>query len=366
MKIASAKMKKQIGYFGFALFLLHCCMLQMCASQLPKNIDVRGVTFFVTNAYVLNNQTIYDELDEMAASNVTWISLGFSIFQLNSSSSFVFKDPLRTPDDDSIVSFVRYCRRNRMEVMIKPLLELSNDNDSSWMEIHPLNPGLWFTSYTDIMVSYAGIAQRSGASALSIGVELANMTQSFPGAWSALIANVRQFYRGILTYSSLPTEFYNINYLWYELDWIGIDAYFPLNSTASNTSPDVDEMVGMWKYYLSHIQAWQQNKSLTDKPIVFTEVGYGSYTGVAASPWYAPESGCVGVTANNTAQQLCYESLFQGVTLFDPLVKGIFTFWIDNPSTSDFMGPPPKQNYPCFFTPRGKPAMQVIATAYGA
>ncbi len=68
--------------------------------------------------------------------------------------------------------------------------------------------------------------------------------------------------------------------------------------------------------------------------------------------------------SNFTAQADAYEALFTAVSNASGIVSGVFTFWIDNPSTSDYVSVGSK--WPCFYTPRGKPAFSVLAAAYGA
>ena len=58
---------------------------------------------------------------------------------------------------------------------------------------------------------------------------------------------------------------------------------------------------------------------------------------------------------------------FDCVWLGNELIIGIFVFWLDNPSTSDYynVSGMNHHSWPCFYTPRGKPAWNVLEIAYG-
>ena len=63
---------------------------------------------------------------------------------------------------------------------------------------------------------------------------------------------------------------------WDALDWIGIDAYFPL-ATAEDPAPPLRQLEAAWNSRMDAIRSWRESASLTDKPLVFTEVGYPSF-----------------------------------------------------------------------------------------
>jgi uncharacterized protein YegL len=84
-----------------------------------------------------------------------------------------------------------------------------------------------------------------------------------------------------------------------ELDYIGIDAYFPL----SDTTPSVLELNDAWQQQLKN-----RKPSRNEQKILFTEFGYRN-SDQAKEPWTESEN-----TINNQAQVNAYESLFQTLT----------------------------------------------------
>lgn len=62
-------------------------------------------------------------------------------------------------------------------------------------------------------------------------------------------------------------------------------AYFPL-ATPDHPTPGVAALAERWRYYLGRVRAWQEADPLLARmPLVFTEVGYPSFTETAVTPW---------------------------------------------------------------------------------
>ena len=68
---------------------------------------------------------------------------------------------------------------------------------------------------------------------------------------------------------------------WDKLDFIGIDAYFPLTA---KKDPTKEELISAWQKNASEIDMWLKEKE-PDKPIIFTEIGYCSADGTNIQPW---------------------------------------------------------------------------------
>ena len=67
-----------------------------------------------------------------------------------------------------------------------------------------------------------------------------------------------------LTYASLyAVEYGNITF-WHLLDYISIDAYFPL-ATVDDPSPSVAALTQSWLGHLADVDAWRAGAGLQDK-----------------------------------------------------------------------------------------------------
>lgn len=299
---------------------------------------------------------------EMALAGATWVEVEPLVTQAHLNSS----DPGPSPDtttDAALVTFIQYARSVGLQVVMKMLLTI--DDGASWVYASPTNATEWFQAYGAVLVHYARLGEAQGAQGLCLGTELAHLSihQEYAPLWASTIAAVRAAAPSLeLSYASLyAVEYPNVTF-WHLVDVMGIDAYYPV-ATESNPTPPLDAVVAAWTPVLDELQAFRDGAGLSSMPLVFTEVGYGSYETVMVTPAQVP-SNCSGVFASNfTSQATAYTALFTAVAGRPTLVAGMYLFWLDHKGTSDEY--PNGHNWPCFFTPRGKPAMDVLVVGYG-
>ena len=105
--------------------------------------------------------------------------------------------------------------------------------------------------------------------------------------WRQLIRQVRERYQGQLTYAANFDQYQQVGF-WDTLDFIGINAYFPLRSTlTSDKSPETlkTTLNSSWLNILNDIEIYRQAESITDKPVIFTELGYARWENSTIEPW---------------------------------------------------------------------------------
>ncbi len=89
---------------------------------------------------------------------------------------------------------------------------------------------MWFSNYEKFILHYAELAEKNHLDILCIGTEL-QKTIPKEKEWRSLIKKIRYVYHGPLTYAAnFYVEFEKITF-WDELDYIGIQAYFPLSKS---------------------------------------------------------------------------------------------------------------------------------------
>src|SRR5262249_28895385 len=138
---------------------------------------------------------------------------------------------------------------------------------------------LWFDNYRRFILHYASVAQAEGMEVLCVGAELVSATRGHESEWRRLIAETRAIYHGRLTYAAnWDREFEQIKF-WDALDYIGVQAYFPL---AGGDHPTLDDLKKGWAPHVEHLAALSRR---FDRPVLFTEIGYASAPGAAARPW---------------------------------------------------------------------------------
>lgn len=164
-----------------------------------------------------------------------------------------------------------------MGVMMKPHLWLGNGKWCGEVDVPQSDLAAWESSYSQFIVYHALIAELSGMDALCIGVELPNMT-AHTDMWKRIITRVRQAYSGPLTFGGNWFNEYDKIRFWDELDFIGVQHYFPL---AESVTDSVDQA----RRELFKIRDTMQRLSIQwNRPIVLTEVGFPSIDGAFLSP----------------------------------------------------------------------------------
>ncbi|MBJ6111641.1 hypothetical protein JAO73_21650 [Hymenobacter sp. BT523] len=258
--------------------------------------------------------------------------------------------------DAGLVYTARLARQHGIRTLLKPHLWVRGRN--AWPgDINMSSPAdwdAWFANYSAFILHYAALAESAQFDGLCIGTELLHATEpAHDKAWRGLIKRIRKVYHGPLTYAAnWAVEYQQIRF-WDALDYVGIQAYFPLSTAAS---PSLDTLVRGWQPHLRELAAWQKK---VRKPIVFTEVGYKATPDAAAKPWEWPERTALPEAPDEATQARCYEALFRA-TWGQPWLKGLF-IWKWYPG----LAPDGPARRHADFTPQHKPAETVLARWYG-
>ncbi|MEP0712007.1 MAG: hypothetical protein ABJC55_08795, partial [Algoriphagus sp.] len=210
--------------------------------------------------------------------------------------------------------------------------EIAMQNEEDW--------ALWFENYQGFILDYARMAQAYQIPMLCVGTEL-EMTSEREEDWRKVIAEIRKVYSGKLIYAANFTEFEQVKF-WDALDYIGIQAYFPL-STKEN--PSLSDLKSGWKKALPSIDKVVRKYQ---KPVMFTEIGYCNTVDAAKEPWVWP-SERKETELSEEMQALCYEAFFE-TAWKESWMAGVF-FWKWYPDG--------RHRNPDF-TPQGKMAEQVM------
>ncbi|MGB2601611.1 MAG: discoidin domain-containing protein [Candidatus Omnitrophota bacterium] len=185
-----------------------------------------------------------------------------------------------TPTDKALVHAIKTCHRIGLRVLLKP--HVDPRTDEARINIMPSDE--WFDSYEKFVVRYARMAQEHGVEIYSVGTELEATTFSaWAHRWDQVITKTKEVYGGLLTYSANWTEYKEVPF-WDKMDFIGLDAYFPL---AEVDEPTQEELVLAWEAIANEIDKWLNEKGLTGKGVILTEIGYPSADRAARQPWVA-------------------------------------------------------------------------------
>jgi hypothetical protein len=184
-----------------------------------------------------------------------------------------------------------------------------------------------------------------------IGTEYRKAVVQRPDFWSGLIKEVRAIYDGKLTYAANWDNYENVAF-WDELDYIGVDAYFPLSD---QKSPDAAHLIEEWEPVKRKLKIFS---SRHERPILFAEFGYQSIDHTADVHWKYEQDGRDERGLNLQAQSEAYQALFE--TFWDePWFAGGF-LWKWFAGHPERGGPTDKR-----YTPQNKPAEKTIRRWYG-
>ena len=295
-------------------------------------------------------------IEALIKANVEWVTVVPFLYQENQRTKVmgVPKEGEGYDRQDSIfINTIQKMRNKGLYIHLKPHLWMSEgwrsnvslDSEAEWDR--------WFQSYSTNMLHYAQIAEMTGVEMYCVGTELRSSIKQQPEAWCDLIAKIKAIYSGKLTYAAnWHDEYEHINF-WDELDYIGIQAYFPLTK---GKNPDLETIKEGWEPHLKALETFSETHK---RPILFTEIGYKSEATATIKPWeWGNDLGILYQKKSDRTQQLAYEALFQTVWQ-QPWFAGVHIWEWNNQSTEE--GAKTNLN----FSPRFKPAENTIAKWFG-
>ncbi|MFH1665249.1 MAG: hypothetical protein ABIA77_03780 [Candidatus Omnitrophota bacterium] len=317
--------------------------------QQPGGIEFQKGMVYATwspEGYMSENSD--ESMAKMRQDGTEWMSILVTWYQQNCWSAGIHKTET-TPSDESIIYTIRKARELGMKVMLKPHLDLLDKSDGSWRgEIGSVKEPeweAWFLEYTAFIMHYADIAQKEKVEILCIGTELSTSATTKGYMWKEMIGKIRKRYSGYLTYAAHWDAYQDIRF-WDALDFVGINAYFPLTE---KMIPTVDELREGWGKWVLEMEEFQER---VGKPIIFPEVGCNSADGAAIRPWeHVPRT-----EVNIELQKNYYQVLLETFWDKDWFYGVYWWYW----GTNMNMG----GKYNRGFTPQNKPAEDVIREWY--
>lgn len=244
---------------------------------------------------------------------------------------------------------VKLAQAKGLQVMIKPQLWFDRGTYTGFFQLETDAEWEMFEqAYASFILQYAALSEAYRLPVFCIGTELIGFIEARPAFWRELIREVRLVYSGKVTYAGNWDSYARVPF-WDDLDYIGVDAYFPV---CAHETPAVATCVKGWAPYKRELKA----ASLRwERPVLFTEWGYRSTDFCAREPWDYSESR----PFNGQAQANAIEAVFQAIW-DEPWFAGGF-IWKWNADHNKSGG-----NNDTRFTPQNKLAESVLRTYFGA
>jgi hypothetical protein len=281
-----------------------------------------------------------DCVDEIAATGADTVQFVVAGRMENGGSTQVFIDLRLAPTREQMLELFARAKQKNLRIQLMPIVLLQNPRGNEWRgTIKPDLWSTWFDSYRYFIGWYAEVAQQGQVDSLVVGSELVS-TEIHGAEWKRTIADVRQKFKGTLTYSANWDHYDKIPF-WEDLDFIGMNSYWKLGENNKVTVPQIIEK---WKAIEKELVAFSTVKG---KPIVLCEVGWCSVTNAADEPWDYTKTD---LAPDWDLQRRLYEAFF--------------SHWHGNPHLGGFMvwewhpypvGPDDKS-----YHPRGKPAFEIL------
>lgn len=199
----------------------------------------------------------------------------------------------------------------------------------------------WWASYVAYIDTITQICDEYGVEMFCIGTEVKQLSTK-TADWKALIRRVRSRYKGLLTYAANWDEYEQIAF-WNELDFIGINAYFPVLNKSNATA---EEIATAWQPTVKKLEHFSNKQG---KPILFAEYGFLSVERNTFNTWEL-EKKIADLPEDEQAQANAFEGLYQAFW-HQPFWHGGFIWkWTPNLTAKH-----PKQ-----YSPQYKLATQTI------
>jgi hypothetical protein len=196
---------------------------------------------------------------------------------------------------------VDLAKEKGLKVMLKPQVYVPG----SWtgaLDYSAEDWAIWEKAYEDYILPMAEMAQEKNVDLFCIGTEFKIGVQKREQFWRDLTKKVRARFDGKLVYAANWDE-YEIVPFWDAVDYIGVNAYFPLSD---EETPNVKSLQKAWKPILNQLRSFAQTQN---RPVLFTEFGYLSVDKCAHKTWEL-EKNIRSRSINEQAQANALDALF--------------------------------------------------------
>ncbi len=283
----------------------------------PEIPFLDGISFAMLNRIDggYHAPSVNDRLERLADLGANAVSLMPFAYQPSATGPELrFSNRHPTSETDiGVLYAARQAHAAGFHVLWKPHLWISSESwpgdismpdEASWTA--------WWDSYRRYIAHHAFLAEWAGCSLYSIGVELGRTVER-EREWNELITTVRLLFSGALTYAGNWHGDYERAPFWNRLDFVGVDAYFPLADNAE-ASPESLERGAR-----ALAERLRKNSERFGKPIILTEIGYAARTGA----WVEPHR--EGGTFSAEHQALAYQALFEALG-HPEWLRGVFAW----------------------------------------
>ena len=333
-------------------FLLITCSIILsggCSDTVPPfNSEIRSSGFSIKGISVVApynpiEDRVLQPILDVHANSISLMPYSFCSAQ-NPIVVYNHKEQWWGEKDEGVIECIKKAQKKKLSVMLKPHLWIRGMYTGTFSLPGENEWKLWETSYRLFILHYATIADSLHVELFCIGTELGKTIKERPSFWSSLIDTIKQTYHGKLTYAANWDDYKDFPY-WEKLDYIGVDAYFPL---AKLETPDINSLIKSWQKYRDDLQ---RVSSIHHRQVIFTEYGYRNVDYNTSEPWKEDKG-----NQNNKAQANALEAFYQSFSGRKWFAGGfVWKWYLDNAF---------HQGAKIDYTPQDKPAAKIIENWY--
>ncbi len=327
--------------------LIVATIFYSCSAQLPPEEKINGISFVANRNPV--DSTHVKPLLEVNANYAAVMPFGFVPDVDKPQIIYNTDRQWYGETKEGGRNYITQLHKQGIKVMLKPQIWIRRGEFTGYLKMETEQEWLALeASYRDFILEYASLAAQEDVAIFCIGTELEQFVKNRPQFWEQLIVAIKEIYKGQLTYAANWDE-YKRTPFWKDLDFIGIDAYFPV---CEDQTPTVDCAIEGWQKWKEEMSAFAKAQ---ERKIVFTEYGYRSVDYTGKEPWKADRSMTeVNLIGQVNTTQALYESIWNE----EWMAGGFLWKWFINHEQSGGV----ENNQ---FTPQNKPVEETIKFYYG-
>lgn len=296
------------------------------------------------------NKIGQERVDELQSVNAQWVAMipyGYTEKD-DAKVNFHYGSRWWGESLNGTKDLIKMAKKTGLKIMLKPHVwvvgqgwpgDFDLKKEADWK--------VWEKTYRKYIIACAHIADSMAVDLFCIGTEYRKAVVKRSEFWKEIIKEIKTIYSGPLTYAANWDNYQKVNF-WDQLDFIGIDAYFPLSSDAN---PSLDELKTNWEPVQNKLSKFSEKQN---KKILFTEYGYKSIEYTNSGFWNYKEDT---IKTSMSTQANAYSALFETVWQNEWMMGGFFWKW--HMYTPKVNGPENRR-----YTPQGKTAMDVITKWY--
>lgn len=324
--------------------MVYLLLLLLCLSCSSQENKINGISFVASNTLTSQKHVI-----PVKETNANWVTLMPFAFMKTLNDTAVFYNSKRQwigEREEGIANASTIFHTNQMKIMLKPQIwiprgftgHIEMKTEEEWQKFEK--------NYEKFILFYAALAQKQKIELFCIGTELNSFVTNRPKFWHALIKKTKKIYSGQLTYAENWDTYQNVPFF-KELDYIGINAYFPL---ANEQTPSISVLEEKWS---SHKNSIAEFSKKVKKKVLFTEYGYQSMDYTTHEPWNFSKEKNVNLEAQKNALQALYNAFWEE----DWFAGGFLWKWFENHSQ---VGGQNDADY----TVQNKPSLEIVKETY--